>query len=701
VASNGQVDGRRVLLVYPPFGALAFPSIGLSLLKSSLELARIPCDIRYLNYDFLDLLPGGPAERMATFDRLSRRSDYSVGDWMFNGELFDEAVVAGLDARFREFLAAEGEDASMLRSCEAVKDIVPTFLDQVMADIPWHRYDVVGLHSIFNQTTACLALAARIRRRYPGMHILFGGPGAGGDLGRAVVSRFSQIDYAVQGEADRMIVPLVRRLRSGEDFGRLPGLIHRRPRAEAEPPRDAALEVVANPVDLVTDLDSLPVPDYSDFFARFDDRGYERGVDVFIPIENSRGCWWGERHHCTFCGLNADTMAFRHKSPTRVMDELHTQYERYGIERFACVDTILDTSYYRTLLPLLRDGELDLRLFYEIKANVKRDQVKLLADAGLTLLQPGLEHLSTDVLRIMRKGTSYRQNVCLLKWARERDITLFWAILYGFPGETLDQYREIAERIPSLVHLFPPKALVRVRVDRFSPLFYEPEQLGLTRIYPADAYRHVYPFAEEELAGFAYHFQGDYADRDPALNPQVEALVGDLVREWNDQFFVHGARLDVIEGSGRSLIRDTRGGGAPRHYVLEGLCARVYADCDAGRPLSRLVQFAAQPHPTNDALMVEEVIARLEHDVAIEIALNRAAEHGWPVVRLGADDEAPAVEDLLVGMEDLGLVTRDDDWWISLACRTDDPLALLDRVVERGRELASMAATRDITLPGG
>jgi ribosomal peptide maturation radical SAM protein 1 len=694
ISSNGQAGGRRVLLLYPPFGALAFPSIGLSLLKASLDQAGIPCDVRYLNYDFLDLLPGAAAERMATFDRLSRRSDYSVGDWMFNGELFDQAVVARLDERFRAFLAAQGEDEEMLRSSVAVKGIVPDFLDQAMADVPWERYDIVGLHSIFNQTTACLALAARIKRRHPRIHTLFGGPGAGGDLGRAVVARFRQIDYAVQGEADRTIVPLVRRLRTGEDFSRLPGLIHRRPSAGDEPS-----EVVANPVDLVTDLDALPVPDYSDFFARYDDSGYEWGVDVFVPIENARGCWWGERHHCTFCGLNADTMAFRHKSPERVMDELRTQYGRFGIERFASVDTILDTSYYRTLLPTLRDGDLNLRLFYEIKANVKREQVKLLADAGLTLLQPGLEHLSTDVLRIMRKGTSYRQNVCLLKWARERDITLFWAILYGFPGETLDHYSEIAERIPSLVHLFPPKALVRVRVDRFSPLFFEPEALGLSRIYPADAYRHVYPFDDDELAGFAYHFQGDYADRDPDLNGQIEDLVGDLVRAWNDRFF-HGARLDVIEGSRRALIRDTRADGAPRHYLLEGLARRVYEECDAGRPLSRLVALADEPDRPHEGHPVEGIIA-LEHDLAIEIMLERAAEHDWPVVRIGGGEAAP-IEELLEAMEEPGLMTRDGDWWISLACRTDDPVALLERVSQHGqRELASMAATRDISLPGG
>ena len=43
-------------------------------------------------------------------------------------------------------------------------------------------------------------------------------------------------------------------------------------------------------------------------------RGYTllgRPVDV---VETSRGCWWGERSHCTFCGLNGMGMTYRSKN---------------------------------------------------------------------------------------------------------------------------------------------------------------------------------------------------------------------------------------------------------------------------------------------------------------------------------------------------------------------------------------------------
>ena len=39
-------------------------------------------------------------------------------------------------------------------------------------------------------------------------------------------------------------------------------------------------------------------------------------------FETSRGCWWGQIHHCLFCGLNGDTIAYRSKSPGRAVEEL-------------------------------------------------------------------------------------------------------------------------------------------------------------------------------------------------------------------------------------------------------------------------------------------------------------------------------------------------------------------------------------------
>jgi ribosomal peptide maturation radical SAM protein 1 len=684
-------------LLYPPFGALAFPSIGLSLLKANLEAAGIPCDVRYLNYDFLDLLPGDDLERLQLFDRYTRRNDYSVGDWIFNGELFGAERARELDRRFARFMTGQGESSDYVETCLEVKSLAGPFLDRVVAETPWQRYAIVGLHSIFNQTVAGLALARRIKELHPRLPILLGGPAAMGETATAILRRFDQIDYVVQGEADDTIVPLVEGLCAGRDVTSVRGLVYRKPLSPDRGPEDGAFEVCENPIDLVSDLDRLPMPDYGDFFARFAGRGYEAGVDVFLPIESSRGCWWGAKQHCTFCGLNSKSMAFRSKSPETVLAELASQSSRHGVRDFACIDSILDMSYYRTLLPMLRDSGLDLRIFYEIKANVRREQVYLLADAGISLVQPGLEHLSTEVLQLMGKGTDYLQNVALLKWARERDLTVFWSILYGFPGEGLDSYREVAERIPALFHLFPPKAPVEVRIDRFSPLHARPEEFGLVNVRPAEAYRHVYPLEGEELARLAYHFEADHRDRDPGLTGRIAALLEPRVREWNRRFFEGEARLDMAAGSQELLIRDTRREGPPRLFLLAGLARRLYLACDAARSLESLVRLAEEP-PEGAEAALRALVEGVPYDVAIEVSLRSAAARGHSIERAPGGDAAAGVPAIVGWLLDSGLVATERERYLALACRCLDPTRFVGGGEGVTANLRSLAATRNLSV---
>jgi magnesium-protoporphyrin IX monomethyl ester (oxidative) cyclase len=182
---------ESVAFVFPPFGALSFPSLGLSILKSALQQAGIGCDIRYLSFDFLDRLPGSPVERLALYDAISQRNDWCLGDWVFS-----EGLSGRDEGEFEAFLAAQGADANLTRACRIARPIATRLVQDTIEGSDWSRYRVVGFHSIFNQTTACLSLARALKRRYPRVVTLFGGPGAQGDLGIEIVRQFEQIDYA-------------------------------------------------------------------------------------------------------------------------------------------------------------------------------------------------------------------------------------------------------------------------------------------------------------------------------------------------------------------------------------------------------------------------------------------------------------------------------------------------------------------------
>ena len=143
-----------------------------------------------------------------------------------------------------------------------------------------------------------------------------------------------------------------------------------------------------------------------------------------------------------------------------------------------------DTS--GTFCPQLSAARCDLEIFYETKANLKKDQLRTFYSSGVHAMQPGIESLSTPILRLMRKGVTALQNIRLLKWCAEIGITPAWNLLYGFPGEPAQEYARMAELIPSLVHFTPP-TFTPIQMERFSPYFDRPAEFGIELTGPLPA----------------------------------------------------------------------------------------------------------------------------------------------------------------------------------------------------------------------
>jgi ribosomal peptide maturation radical SAM protein 1 len=291
-----------------------------------------------------------------------------------------------------------------------------------------------------------------------------------------------------------------------------------------------------------------------------------------LHFETSRGCWWGEKHHCTFCGLNGAAMAFRRKAPARALDEIEHLARTYGIRKLSATDNILDTRYLESVLPELARQELGLELFYEVKANLRREQIETLRAAGVTRLQPGIESLSSAVLRLMRKGVTGLQNVRLLKWCRAAGIRPVWNALYGFPNEPPHEYARLAELVPLVTHLTPPEYVGPLRLDRFSPYFEDPGGFGIGGIEPFPAYREVYDLPPEALRNLAYYFTFERADLS-YVDPFAAA-----VARWREEH--ERAELTAIDDGSNLLVCDYRAV-APRPVtVLEGTERAILLACD-------------------------------------------------------------------------------------------------------------------------
>jgi magnesium-protoporphyrin IX monomethyl ester (oxidative) cyclase len=370
------------------------------------------------------------------------------------------------------------------------------------------------------------------------------------------------------------------------------------------------------------DMDRSPAPDYDDYFAQLERSPLGKYIEPALPAETSRGCWWGEIAHCTFCGLNGTSMGYRAKSPARVVDEFRQLSERYGLYGFQVVDNILDLAYLKTVVPELARAQRGYQIFYEIKANVTRSQLRLMSEAGIRFVQPGIESLDDGLLKALAKGTTTRKNLEMLKWALEVGIDVVWNLLCEIPGETDEPYHKMAEWFPLVEHLEPPRSLLPILIERFSPYHVRPEQYQLN-IAPDRAYAFVYPWQPETLGHFAYFFE-DHKDSDlRRAEPTRLGLrrIWQATREWSAQWFSNDSLekntqpvLSARRDGERLIIRDTRRVRVRPETVLDGLAVAIHDACDASRTLPGLRKELAARGVRADAAEVEATLHALVAD---------------------------------------------------------------------------------------
>jgi len=581
-------DAVDVVLVSMPFAEVQRPSIALGLLRASLAETDIRSDVVYANLSFAETVGLASYQAMQ-----STPTDHLLGEWCFADNLFpsdaardDEYLSLVLDVRSQGFAPLLEQRKDLMLWMRARSG---TYLDRLAAAIVARAPRIVGCSSVFQQHCASLALLKRIGELSPDTVLLMGGANCEGEMGVETLRAFPWVDCVVSGEADGIFPQLCRTLlEQGRDAdpAALPqGAIsqaHLRDGAGDSPP----------PRPVFRNLDALPVPDYSQYFEALRGSTLSPMIQPGLLAESSRGCWWGEKSHCTFCGLNGTGMKYRSKSAARVVLELEELSRRYGIRSVQYVDNILDMSFFRTVLPALAAADEKYELFYETKANLKRDEVRLLAEAGVRWIQPGIESLDDDLLDRIGKGNSAIINVQLLKWASELGIHVSWNLLSGIPGASDARYAEMARWLPAIFHLQPPTGVSRIRYDRFSPYHMRPRDFGLT-LEPSRAYGYVYPLPKASLMRLAYSFEDSerpgHVHRALQEGPGQQELQ-ETVQQWNHLWLSSRPLLQAYDDGRRLQILDTRPCARQTHWIAGELEAEVYRLCDSGQSSPALLK---------------------------------------------------------------------------------------------------------------
>ena len=594
VTSAHDSEGARldVALVCMPIVAVERPSIALGQLQTALSDTGISAHSYYPSLMFLDYLG---VEDFVLFDLA--RVDDCLGDWLFTPVAFpehqadDTHYIDRLLARNKRLAEKIGDNPHT--RLHRIRAMIPEFVNWTVSTVMKENPRIVGATSTFQQHVASLALLRVIHERAPDVITIMGGANCETVMGRATHQRYPWVDYIVSGEADGLIGTLCEgildegRSLAAKDmpFGTL-GPAHR----DEGYPSVAVGDGVPRAV--TADMSKVPLPDYSDYFQALSVSLNRNIIHPGLPVETARGCWWGERQHCTFCGLNGGSMKFRSKPADVVLRDFKTLSDKYGFARFEAVDNIMDADFLNTVVPALEG--LDYDVFYETKANLKPHEVEALGRSGIRWIQPGIENLDTRVLKLMRKGVTAWNNIRLLRSCRQYGVHVSWSILCGFPGEDDNWYAEMAEHIPALAH-FQPSGFAMLRFDRYSPYFDDAAEHGLNLV-PSELYSYVYPHTDEELAEQVYFFEdtvlGDRGrgliNSDATYGPGLESVRARL-REWHDAWKGEPPLVEQTDDGNVVTVTDTRPAAVAAEHRIDGVGRAALLGAADAPPRYRLI----------------------------------------------------------------------------------------------------------------
>jgi ribosomal peptide maturation radical SAM protein 1 len=541
-----------------PWTTLTEPSLGLSILKAVLDRKGIACRVLHLNLFLLEHL------RARTYVALANA--YVLNDFLFSGIL--DPVVTNVQQRSlrqkvrylldegiidpRPFGGSEGVVSTLLR---LRGEVLPAWVQGWADKIASLDASLIGFTCMFDQTIASIALARMVRDRAPDKMVVLGGYAVRSPTAQMILRSSPWIDAVCDGEGEVTIVELAHAAAGEIPLADVPGIVF----------RSTAGDPIATVSPPPVNLDSNPTPNYDDFFTDLRRLSEEHHVNITppdLPIENSRGCWWGAKQHCVFCGIKNEDMAYRVRDAQRVLTTMAELRQRYGIEAFRFSDYILPNRYFDTLLPELARLGRPYRLGAEMKANITEERFALLAQAGFHEVQPGIESFSSDVLRKMHKGVSAVQNVHTLLLGRRFNVRIYYNLIYGFPGDDATEYERMLTVLPRLFHLAPPATCIPVQITRYAPLQVQPEMFGIERAQAEEGYELIFSRKYMERTGFniedfCYYFERPFENS--VYLQRLYARINDLVMAWRLLMLTNKTWLFQDQDADGMTIRDKRG----------------------------------------------------------------------------------------------------------------------------------------------
>ena len=460
-------ESKKTILVSMPFAETSIPSVQLALFDAYLKDRNVNITTKHLylnaaeiyglnNYNYLINSPNDSYIAQLAFSKYL----FPI-HWEKNLEKFRyyyENIIT-TDKKYKETLPFEN-----------YLSLTDKFYSYAIHPSNWEKFDIIGFTLNYGQFLPSLAIAKKIKEKYPKKIIVFGGSTTINELGKRVLNAFDWIDFIVSGEGEEALFLLSNEF---ENYSTIPGLIYRKNN-----------DIIWNKNDNFIDINTLPYLDFKSYFQDLsiisDEVQQYYALFGRLPIELSRGCWW---NNCTFCNISVYNKKYREKTVERFAEELNYLSETYKNLTFQVIGNTLPQNDYRKLCEKIISLGKDFNLYIEARAGqLKSDDYTLLKKAGFCNIQTGIEAFSSNYLKKINKGVKLIDNIAALKYCKENSIYNNYNLIVNYPNEDHIDFLETIHNIEFIKDYIDPPQISQFVVGYDSPIYKNPQQFNIEKL---------------------------------------------------------------------------------------------------------------------------------------------------------------------------------------------------------------------------
>lgn len=213
-----------------------------------------------------------------------------------------------------------------------------------------------------------------------------------------------------------------------------------------------------------TDKQILDFSIYQDYFI----------PEIVVPIKTVNTCYYKQ---CTFCSHHRN-LKYQESS----LEDIKGTLIRSKAKKAFIIDDMIHKERLLNIAKIMK--ELNIEWICQLKPDQTWDKKTLeeLYSSGLRVVLWGVESASNRILNLMKKGTNVDDIEEVLKNSKESRIKNVVYMLFGFPGETEEEFLEsvkFLERNTKYIDLVSPATF---GLQEGTTIYKNPKNFGITNI---------------------------------------------------------------------------------------------------------------------------------------------------------------------------------------------------------------------------